>query len=195
MASVASAAWAAFAHTGDPSTPALPWPAYDLDRRTTILFDEQSRAESDPFRDTRRGAVLGRRIGPSHNLGLCTMKTIHAIVAIAILAGGVGVVAGAIGANAPNRPPGVSADEWAPISDTMGVVLVDQQLTAMDAPILTPSSESGAASRHFDSGAANVASGGAALIAPVSGYLMVKRGSVWQRLVVIDPIKGPGSAG
>ena len=36
---------------------------------------------------------------------------------------------------------------------------------------------------------------GAALIAPVSGSLMVKRGSVWQRLVVIDPIKGPGSAG
>jgi hypothetical protein len=40
-----------------------------------------------------------------------------------------------------------------------------------------------------------VNSGGAALIAPVNGYLMVKRGSVWQRLVVIDPIKGPGSAG
>jgi para-nitrobenzyl esterase len=53
MASVMSAAWAAFAHTGNPSTPALPWPAYDLDRRTTMLFDEQSRAESDPFRDTR----------------------------------------------------------------------------------------------------------------------------------------------
>jgi hypothetical protein len=142
-----------------------------------------------------RCAAVGRRIGLSHNLGLCTMKTIHAIAAIAILAGGVGVVAGAIGANAPNRPPGVSANEWAPISDTMGVVLVDQQLTAMDAPIITTSPASGAATRNIGAGAAVEAGGGAALIAPVTGYLMVKRGSVWQRLVVIDPIKGPGSAG
>jgi hypothetical protein len=70
-----------------------------------------------------RHAAVGRKIGLSHNLGLCTMKTIHAIAASAILAGGVGVVAGAIGPNKQNRPPGVSANEWAPISDTMGVVL------------------------------------------------------------------------
>lgn len=36
---------------------------------------------------------------------------------------------------------------------------------------------------------------GAALISPVSGYLIVKRGHTWQRLIVIDPIKGPGEAG
>jgi para-nitrobenzyl esterase len=54
MASVMSAAWAAFAHTGDPSTKDLAWPAYDLDRRTTMLFDEKSGAEADPFRQTRR---------------------------------------------------------------------------------------------------------------------------------------------
>jgi hypothetical protein len=123
------------------------------------------------------------------------MKTIHAIAAIAILAGGVGVVAGAIGANGPNRPPGVGANEWAPITDTMGVVLVENQLTAADAPIITTSPASGAAARNIGAGAAIGAGGGAALIAPVSGYLMVKRGSVWQRLVVIDPVKGPGSAG
>jgi hypothetical protein len=29
----------------------------------------------------------------------------------------------AFGANAPDRPPGVSADEWAPINDSVGVVL------------------------------------------------------------------------
>jgi hypothetical protein len=123
------------------------------------------------------------------------MKTIHTIAAIAILAGGVGIVAGAIGADAPNRPPGVSAHEWAPISDTMGVVLVDNQLTALDAPIVTASPASGAATRDIGAGAARGGSGGAALTAPISGYLMVKRGSLWQRLVVIDPIKGPGSAG
>jgi hypothetical protein len=123
------------------------------------------------------------------------MKTIHTIAAIAILAGGVGIVAGAIGADAPNRPPGVSASEWAPISDTMGVVLVDNQPTALDAPIVTPSPASGAATRDIGAGATRGGGGGAALTAPISGYLMVKRGSLWQRLVVIDPIKGPGSAG
>jgi hypothetical protein len=122
------------------------------------------------------------------------MKTIHAIAVIAVLAGGVGMVAGAIGADAPNRPPGVSPNEWAPISDSMGVVLVDQQPTAMDAPI-APSPASGAATRNIGAGAGNIAGGGAALIAPVNGYLMVKRGSVWQRLIVIEPVKGPGSAG
>ncbi len=53
MAAVVSDAWIAFAHTGDPSTARLPWPAYDLEKRTTMLFDETSRAASDPFRDTR----------------------------------------------------------------------------------------------------------------------------------------------
>ncbi len=53
MAPVLSDAWTAFARTGDPSTAQLPWPAYDLDRRTTMLFDETSRAEADPFRTTR----------------------------------------------------------------------------------------------------------------------------------------------
>ncbi len=53
MSKVMSAAWTRFAHTGDPSTPELAWPAYDLDRRTTMLFDETSRAAPDPFRATR----------------------------------------------------------------------------------------------------------------------------------------------
>ena len=53
MAGVMSAAWTAFARTGDPSTAALAWPAYDLERRTTMLFDERTRAESDPYRATR----------------------------------------------------------------------------------------------------------------------------------------------
>lgn len=110
------------------------------------------------------------------------MKTIHAIAAIAILAGGVGLVAGAIGADAPNRPPGVSADEWAPISDTVGVVLV-QGMIPMGAQRTQPPSVK------------NLPNTGAALISPVSGYLMLRRGNTWQRLVVIDPPKGPGEAG
>ena len=53
MADIMSAAWTAFARTGDPSTAALAWPAYDLERRTTMLFDERTRAEPDPYRATR----------------------------------------------------------------------------------------------------------------------------------------------
>jgi hypothetical protein len=108
------------------------------------------------------------------------MKTIHAVAAITVLA--VLGVAGAIGANSPNRPPGVSADEWAPINDTVGVVLVQgmipmgEQRAQPPRPGILPNT-------------------GAALISPVSGYLMVKRGHTWQRLVVIDPVKGPGEAG
>lgn len=43
-----SAAWAAFARSGDPSTPALPWPRYDPVRRTTAIFDVRSRIVRDP---------------------------------------------------------------------------------------------------------------------------------------------------
>ncbi len=53
MAEVVSAAWTSFARTGDPSTARLAWPAYDLERRTTMLFNETSGAEPDPFRRTR----------------------------------------------------------------------------------------------------------------------------------------------
>ena len=53
MAGPLCEAWTAFARTGDPSTARLAWPAYDLERRTTMLFDETSRAVADPFRATR----------------------------------------------------------------------------------------------------------------------------------------------
>ena len=43
------AAWIAFAHTGDPSVPELlSWPAYDLERRATMIFHEASQVVDDP---------------------------------------------------------------------------------------------------------------------------------------------------
>jgi len=43
------AAWMAFAHTGDPSVPELlSWPAYDLERRATMIFHEASQVIDDP---------------------------------------------------------------------------------------------------------------------------------------------------
>jgi para-nitrobenzyl esterase len=46
-------AWVAFAHGGAPGTQELPWPAYSLNRRDTMLFDEKSAAGPDPIRETR----------------------------------------------------------------------------------------------------------------------------------------------
>jgi para-nitrobenzyl esterase len=41
-------AFIAFAKTGNPSTPELPWPAYRPDAKPTMIFDTTSRAENDP---------------------------------------------------------------------------------------------------------------------------------------------------
>ena len=49
LADRTSAAWAAFARTGDPNTPKLPkWPAYSSTARDTMLFNNECRVESDP---------------------------------------------------------------------------------------------------------------------------------------------------
>ena len=50
-----SAAWAAFARTGDPSTTELAWPAYDLDRRAVMRFDAAASGPvNDPDAEIRR---------------------------------------------------------------------------------------------------------------------------------------------
>ncbi len=50
-----SAAWAAFARTGNPSAKALPWPAFTLKDRATMIFDGgHSSAVNDPDGDQRR---------------------------------------------------------------------------------------------------------------------------------------------
>ncbi|MDP3659500.1 carboxylesterase/lipase family protein [Phenylobacterium sp.] len=48
LADQMSAAWAAFARNGDPSTPKLPWPRYDPVRRATAVFNVESRIVRDP---------------------------------------------------------------------------------------------------------------------------------------------------
>jgi len=49
-------AWVAFARTGDPSTPANPWPAYETATRPTMCFDATTRLERGP-REPERAAV------------------------------------------------------------------------------------------------------------------------------------------
>jgi para-nitrobenzyl esterase len=54
LAEQMSEAWLAFARTGNPNTAAIPdWPAYDVQRRATMVFDTQSRVVDD-FRSHER---------------------------------------------------------------------------------------------------------------------------------------------
>jgi para-nitrobenzyl esterase len=54
LAAMMSEAWTAFARNGDPNHDGLPqWPAYDADKRATMLFNVPSRVENDPARDER----------------------------------------------------------------------------------------------------------------------------------------------
>ncbi len=49
LAEVMSEAWLAFARTGNPNHPGLPeWPAYDLERRAVMVFDDQPEVVGDP---------------------------------------------------------------------------------------------------------------------------------------------------
>jgi para-nitrobenzyl esterase len=54
LAEKTSAAWAAFARTGDPNTAKLPkWPAYSAASRDTMLFNNECRVVADPDRGPR----------------------------------------------------------------------------------------------------------------------------------------------
>jgi para-nitrobenzyl esterase len=54
LADKVSAAWTAFARTGDPNTPKLPrWPAFDVANRQTMVFDNVSTVVADPLREQR----------------------------------------------------------------------------------------------------------------------------------------------
>jgi para-nitrobenzyl esterase len=55
----ASAAWVAFARTGNPATPKLPrWPAYTASARDTMLFGHLDKSECRVVADPERGARL-----------------------------------------------------------------------------------------------------------------------------------------
>ncbi len=54
LAEKMSAAWAAFARTGNPSHPGIPkWPAYTPSERATMIFNDECKVVEDPGRDER----------------------------------------------------------------------------------------------------------------------------------------------
>ncbi len=55
LADKMSRTWAAFARSGDPNNDAIPdWPAYTLQERATMIFDDRCRVEIDPLSAERR---------------------------------------------------------------------------------------------------------------------------------------------
>jgi para-nitrobenzyl esterase len=55
LADTMSSAWIAFARSGNPNVKGLPsWPAFDLTRRATMVFDRESRVVDDPRGRERR---------------------------------------------------------------------------------------------------------------------------------------------
>jgi hypothetical protein len=81
----------------------------------------------------------------------------------------------ALGASSPDRPSGVDARNWIPVSNKMGFVVTTPKgylgalVTKDRQPLL--------------------------LAPPAEGYFMVRTGNTWQRLVIQEPIKGPSSSG
>jgi para-nitrobenzyl esterase len=54
MADRLASAWVAFARTGNPNNPQIPeWPAYDPATKPTMIFDTETRVESDPLAKLR----------------------------------------------------------------------------------------------------------------------------------------------
>jgi para-nitrobenzyl esterase len=49
-----SGAWAAFARNGDPNHDSLPyWPAYNIEKRATMIFNTECQVENDPYNEER----------------------------------------------------------------------------------------------------------------------------------------------
>jgi hypothetical protein len=78
-----------------------------------------------------------------------------------------------LAADVQDRPAGVTAANWVPVSDRLGIVLVQSE-----APVAT-----------------SVPRTSLLLKPPVSGYYMVKGANGWTRLVIVEPVKGPADVG
>jgi hypothetical protein len=98
-----------------------------------------------------------------------------AIATICLLPASMGAIHFAVGASGPDRPSGVVARDWIPVSDRLGFVVTSPNpypgalVTVDRQPLL--------------------------LAPPAEGYFMIRAGNGWQRIAIKDPLKGPGSSG
>lgn len=60
-----SAAWAAFARTGNPNVKGLPhWPAFTADQRATMIFNDECKLVNDPYKEARLAIAALPPAGP-----------------------------------------------------------------------------------------------------------------------------------
>jgi hypothetical protein len=78
----------------------------------------------------------------------------------------------ALTAEGADRPSNVDAANWIQVSDTVGFVVIPERKSET-----------------------RIASSALLLEPAAPGYFMAKTASGWRRLVVVEPIKGPGTAG
>jgi para-nitrobenzyl esterase len=61
LADKMSGAWAAFARTGNPNHKGIPkWAPFTLDRRTTMIWNNECRVADDPFREERLARIAAK---------------------------------------------------------------------------------------------------------------------------------------
>jgi hypothetical protein len=98
-----------------------------------------------------------------------------AIAATLLILASVLAIHFANGSPTPDRPAGVDAGHWIPVSDKMGFVVTTSQpvpgalVTTDRQPLL--------------------------LTPPAQGYFMVRTVGTWQRIIIQDPLKGPSTSG
>jgi hypothetical protein len=88
-------------------------------------------------------------------------------------------------ADPPNRPMGVAAEDWVPVGDRLGIVLVPPPAALDD-----PAAGSQPVIISIPKTALLLP-----LKPPVGGYFMVRGNKGWVRLVVVEPEAGPANAG
>ncbi|HEV2701940.1 MAG TPA: hypothetical protein VGV09_09945 [Steroidobacteraceae bacterium] len=91
-----------------------------------------------------------------------------AVVAISLI-----VVPLVRGQGVPDRPQGVAAGAWIPLNARLGFVVAPPDASRPHA----------------------AASNDLLLAPPVAGYFMIKGETGWSRVVLADPLRGPGAAG
>jgi hypothetical protein len=114
------------------------------------------------------------------------------LASILLIAAFLGFSSGVGADTLPDRPPGVAAADWVPVSSLLGLVLAH--------PRPSPSKNDCACYKTGLCGWCDppgpVTDPTVLLVAPpVEGYFMIKRGSTWRRLVIVDPLLGPGPSG
>ena len=87
-----ASAWVAFAKTGDPNNPKIPnWPAYELTKRATMVFDKDPRVENDPrgeirkFWDQMPPRPAHWAEAKSHHLDSLAERTIGSVATLTVL--------------------------------------------------------------------------------------------------------------